>query len=120
MGAGVAKQAADRFHNLALDFAKLIMKNGHCVQIIHCPVTTDKVSTKVVSFPTKWHWKEQSTIAQVKQSAEELVVLVNKQDWTNIVLPRPGCGLGGLNWYNQVKPILQKILDDRFAIITPK
>ena len=38
--------------------------------------------------------------------------------WETVVLPRLGCGLGQLRW-DDVKPILERYLDDRFIVLTP-
>lgn len=50
------------------------------------------------------------------QSAIELVELADKHpEWKTIVMPRPGCGAGELSW-NEVKPYIEDILDDRFHV----
>lgn len=72
----------------------------------------------LVSFPTKDRVSEDSKLPLIVQSATELMNLVEQMDWTIVVLPRPGCGLGGLDWDTQVKPALEPILDDRVIIIT--
>lgn len=77
------------------------------------------------SFPVKHEWYQKADIALIKQSAELLVqeCCAYADDWTDrdpvIVLPRPGCGNGSLRWEN-VKPVLEPILDDRFHVITFK
>ena len=37
-------------------------------------------------------------------------------NFSSVLLPKPGCANGGLNW-EQVKPLLEQYLDDRFTII---
>jgi hypothetical protein len=43
--------------------------------------------------------------------------MADKFRWQHIVMPRPGCGNGGLDWAD-VEPVLSKLLDDRFTVIT--
>ena len=62
-------------------------------------------------------WMSQSRIDLIYQSAVELQKLATEREWKSIVLPRPGCGAGGLEW-TDVKPVLENVLDDRFYVIT--
>ncbi len=52
----------------------------------------------------------------IERSADELVELVNDRGWEDVVLPRPGCGAGELSW-TDIKPMLERVLDDRFIIM---
>ena len=73
----------------------------------------DKVQ---VGFPVMgWACVAQASI--IVKSAKELVKLANEKGWTKIVIPRPGCGAGELNW-KDIKPLLDEVLDDRFYSIT--
>jgi hypothetical protein len=51
----------------------------------------------------------------IKQSARELMALIEEQGWKQVYLPRPGCFLGRLDWA-QVKPAIENILDDRVIV----
>lgn len=111
MGAGVALQARDRYLKEGIDLetilGRLIKRHGNHVYYL---------GNNLFSFPTKHHWKEKSDIELIKRSVRELVLLVDKLDYKRILLTRPGCGQGGLEWKN-VKPIIQHILDNRFIIV---
>ncbi len=56
-------------------------------------------------------------VAIIERSAKELVELTDLKGWTNVVLPRPGCGAGELTW-EVIEPLLSGILDDRFTCVT--
>lgn len=53
----------------------------------------------------------------IVQSAKQLVVLANTYKLKSVVLPRPGCGAGELE-YSDIRDKIKNILDDRFLIIT--
>ncbi len=62
-------------------------------------------------------WGSPSLLQLITTSAHELVELADKRRWMSVIIPRPGCGAGELNW-GEVRPILSNILDDRFYAIT--
>lgn len=62
-------------------------------------------------------WACKADLSIIRQSAEELVALTTTMRWARVVLPRPGCGAGALDW-TTVEPLLQGILDDRFQVIS--
>ena len=107
LGRGVAKQAALRFPGLGDKLGRLITEQGNHVFDLGCGI---------VSFPveeTAWSHPDLRIIAR---SAEELVMLADRSGWHQIVVPRPGCGGGGLLW-KEVKPLLEFCLDHRFLVI---
>jgi hypothetical protein len=53
----------------------------------------------------------------ITESAKQLVEMADKFRWQRIVLPRPGCGAGELEWC-EIEALLQTHLDDRFEAIT--
>lgn len=69
-----------------------------------------------VAFPTKTDWRKNSTLEIVENSAKQLEYLADSLGWERVLLPRPGCSNGGLNW-EDVKPKIE-FLDDRFYILS--
>lgn len=115
MGAGIAKAFKDRWPTLPARFGARIRAFGNIPLIVYTPD-----ETCIISFPTKYHWKDKSDLNLIKQSAEKLAQHADDfhLDFKRIYLPRPGCGLGGLDWETQVKPLISSILDDRFVVIS--
>jgi hypothetical protein len=125
MGAGIAKAARDRFLGLDVDLGKTILSTGNHVYYLGTYIdkndpyyNTGYVGAveywKVISFPTKQHWMEDSKLDLIKQSITELTLLAHLID-EKIYLPRPGTSNGHLKW-EDVKPILE-VLDDRFIVV---
>lgn len=122
MGAGVARIAANKYPDLARNLGKKVKASGNHVYLGISRLSTSPY--KIISFPTKEHWKNPSTITLIRQSAIELVGFTNQYDLNpqldRVYLPVVGCGLGGLNWDLEVKPVLEEILDERFTVIFTK
>ena len=106
-GRGVARQAVLRFPAIAAILGRRLTEEGNHVFDLGCGI---------VSFPveeTAWSLPDLRLIAR---SAEELRRLADCSGWQRIVVPRPGCGGGGLAW-EDVQPVLEPCFDERFAVI---
>ncbi len=105
---GCARQARERFPDLPQRLGALILSQGNHVH---------HLGSKLFSFPVEHGPFEVPDLRLIERSCRELVLLADALDWNRIVLPRPGCGAGGLDW-RQVQPLLQRHLDRRFLIIS--
>jgi len=107
MGRGVARQALLRFPNLPDELGRLLQEHGNHVH---------PLLDGLVSFPVEesaWACPELRLIAR---SAKELRQLADREGWEMVVVPRPGCGGGGLDW-REVRPLLEKHFDERFVVV---
>ena len=107
-GQGVAKQAAVRYPGLAEKLGILLAEQGNHVFDLGCGIVTFPVEA------TPWSLPDLRIIAR---SAEELRLLADRSGWRQIVVPRPGCGGGGLAWHD-VRPLLEPWFDGRFVVIS--
>lgn len=117
MGAGVAKTAVERYAGLDVMLGAAIRRSGNRVYSFFCAIDGGVGGTDtVITFPTKHHWRDGSDLELIETSCKQLVDLADMHDrWLRIVMPRPGCGRGGLS-YSDVRPILERHLDDRFHV----
>jgi len=106
-GNGVARQAAEKFPDLAEKLGRLLQERGnHVAELVR----------GIVTFPveeTPWSLPDPRLISR---SAHELRALADYSGWQKIIVPRPGCGGGGLAW-SDVKPLLEPWFDGRFQVI---
>jgi len=112
MGGGIALEAVKRYPGIQYTLGLIVKKYGNIPAI----GTTDR-GTSILSFPTKNDYKDLSDCFLISKSAQSIADMANRFNWKRVVMPRPGCGLGGLEW-NDIKKILNPHFDDRFEIWT--
>lgn len=108
LGRGCARQAGERFPALAQRLGMLLHLHGNHVH---------ELGENLVSFPveeTAWSLPDSRLI---RRSAQELRSLADRTAYKLIVVPRPGCGFGGLDW-QEVRPLLADLFDERFLVIS--
>lgn len=66
----------------------------------------------VLCFPTKRDWKEPSDLGLIEAGLKTFVKNYKHLNISSITFPKLGCGLGGLNWEKEVKPLMQKYLSN--------
>ena len=113
MGAGLALQAALKYPELPKWLGNRLSDIGNNVRVYPTK------ECRLIMVPTKNHWKDKSDITLIENSLEELVEIVDFQCIKSVLITKLGCGCGGLDW-NQVKPLMEHYLDDRFVLVTPK
>lgn len=104
MDSGIAREAARRFRGLETDLGRLLTARGNHVHVLR---------PGLVSFPTQQYVWSGPSLQVIERSARELKEIVGD---TVTLLPRPGCGEGGLDW-GQVAQALS-ILPDTVTVIT--
>lgn len=112
MGAGVAKAVRDKFPGIDSRLGFLLKNHGHYVAHLG-----EFEHGKIMTFPTKFNWRSKSEIDLIVKSARELEALIEKHNYSSILLPKPGCSNGGLEW-EYVKSKVENILSDRVIIIS--
>lgn len=145
MGRGCALEATKRFPGIAHNLGNAIYSKGNIVHIIREIPKKDKQPLSIVSFPVKGiltkieseddflkilpHYRSkfkigrtvpgymlEADIGLIRTSLKQLVSLTDEREWEAVVMPRPGCGYGGLDW-KQIKLELELYLDDRFTVV---
>ena len=108
MPRGCAAQAKKKFPGIEIVLGGLISRYGnHVYDIVN----------RIVSFPVENSPYENPDTRIIERSCHELFDLSERSGWNRVVVPRPGCGGGGLIW-DDVRRILDRHFDDRFQIIS--
>lgn len=113
MGAGIAKEAMMKCRGIEKVLAKRLLERGNIVSKLG---ENTKYNYTIISFPVKHNWFEDADIELIKDSCRYLMKEVIGDRDILVLLPRPGCGNGNLDW-EDVKVEIGKILDDRVHIV---
>ena len=106
MGRGVA---AKLFPSLSARLGRCLAERGNHVH---------ELGDSIVSFPVEHSPFEVPDLTLIERSARELAAMADELRWQEVVVPRPGCGGGGLSW-KEVRPLLERHFDERFKVISP-
>jgi len=112
MGAGCAKEAAERFPDLPKIFGRHVLLYGNTI----CVHNENELKTALVSFPTKEDWKDPSSLDLIIRSSMSLVRITDEKGWERVVLPMPGVGFGQLD-FKLVSEAIQPLFDNRFVVV---
>lgn len=109
MGKGLALEFKNKYPQMFFYYQEACQKRTLTPGRLMLVDETDK---KILLFPTKVHWRYPSKIDYIKRGIEDFVKNYQNLKIKSVAFPRLGCGLGGLNWNNEVKPLLLKYLSN--------
>jgi len=109
MGGGLAKQFKLHYPQMFKDYEIICqqkeLKTGKVILL-------NSENKKILLFPTKEHWKNPSKLSYIESGLNDLLRKIKVWDIDSIAFAKIGCGLGGLNWENDVKPLMIKKLTE--------
>ena len=112
MGKGLAKTFKKKYPTMYTRYRRDCERdniNVGEVKFYNIKRSKDSKVKYVITFPTKYHWRDESDLYIIRAGLKDLVRQAKKYKIRSISLPALGCGLGQLDW-KKVRPILKKRL----------
>lgn len=108
MGAGLAQQFKEQHPSVYNAY------RARCLR--HRPLPTEPFTLKqdnrlFVMFHTKEHWRRPSHLPWIDHNLRWLASVVSGTG-TSVALPPVGCGLGGLDLDRDIRPLMDRYLND--------
>jgi len=66
----------------------------------------------ILNFPTKRHWRDPSALRDIEAGLQKFVDKYKAVGITSITFPALGCQNGGLSWSADVKPLMERYLNE--------
>jgi O-acetyl-ADP-ribose deacetylase (regulator of RNase III) len=124
MGKGIALQFKQAFPENFKDYARACDKGKVRTGKMFVHRTERMFNPKyIINFPTKRHWKAKSKLEDIELGLEDLVRVVMDLGIGSIAVPPLGSGLGGLNWEEVKRRIIDafdEIPDVEVLLYEPK
>ncbi len=109
MGKGLAKQFKIKYPKMFVDYKQACDEEAFTIGQLHLYHTDTKW---ILNFPTKTHWRAKSKLEYIEAGLQQFIGIYKDKDIKSIAFPMLGCGLGGLDWVNQVRPLMEQYLSD--------
>ena len=106
MGKGIALEAKQRFPDIP-------RKLGEVSDLRSVVVFPDE---RIITFPTKMNWYENSTIELISSSFAQLIIAAERLlplRKKPIYCVKFGCANGRLSWEKDVRPFLEPFIDEK-------
>lgn len=107
MGKGIALEASKRFPGIDFTLAEHIIRHDNVPGIIW-------EQPRIVSFPTKYDWRNNSSLDLITRSARRLAAMIEANNWSKVAITKPGCANGNLQW-SDVEPIIERYLPNIYV-----
>lgn len=101
MGAGLAKIFKQKFPKNFESYKTICDQENLFPGNIWCYFGENNKT--IVNAATKAHWKDPSRLIWI----ELALVEIKYYNFNSVALPKLGCGLGGLDWEKEVKPLYE-------------
>lgn len=109
MGKGLALECKIRYPEMFEDYKKRCDRKEVKIGRPYLYKTSEKW---ILNFPTKYHWKYPSKIEYIDKGLKYFVEHYKIFGIKSISFPRLGCSEGKLNWEGEVKPLMEKYLNN--------
>ena len=107
MGKGIALEFKRKYPEMFSDYQHLCKSGAFDIGQLWLYKSPQKW---VLNFPTKRDWRDKSRIEYIELCLTKFIEIYETEGITSISFPRLGCGLGGLNWENEVRPLMERYL----------
>jgi O-acetyl-ADP-ribose deacetylase (regulator of RNase III) len=117
MGAGLALQFKRKFPKMFSEYHK--MCNDKTLRKGTVGFWINPLKAQMVClFPTKEHYREDSTVEIVEASLKALEADARRLNIDSIGMPLVGCGLGELDFNRDVRPLIEKVFQNSKIDVT--
>ena len=111
MGKGIALQFKRAYPDMFREYARAARAGEIKLGQMHVwPTGRLEGPRYIINFPTKGHWRAQSTLADIQHGLEDLARVLQDLNIKSIAVPPLGCGNGGLAWID-VRPLIWTALE---------
>lgn len=109
MGKGIAKTFKQIYPDMYKSYKKLCDENRLEIGNLLVYKTENKT---VINFPTRKHWRTKSKVEWIEEGLKTFIKIYDELNVSSVAFPRLGCGNGGLDWDEEVKPLMVKYLQN--------
>ena len=111
MRSGIAARFSEEFPEMEERYRQLCAKNLLKLGMVW-PWFDDELELWVFNLATQFQPGKNAKLEAVEKSVQKALEFCEKKKIASLGLPQIGCGIGGLVWEYEVKPVLEYLATD--------